>query len=108
MQVRHRPSKYVQEDAEKKTTDKTSTAGDNDDSESPSAEESDGTSVQDTASPETAGRIGVVRRSIFFVDKSQRIASEGFSSFINQVDGFFSNAGADDDDVTGRCSKQQG
>lgn len=45
-------------------------------------------------------RLGVVRRSIFIVDESQRIASERFSSFMNQVDGFFSNAGSDDDAVS--------
>lgn len=45
-------------------------------------------------------RLGVVRRSIVIVDDAQRIASERFGSFMGQVDGFFSNAGSDDDAVS--------
>lgn len=45
-------------------------------------------------------RLGVVRRSIVIVDDAQRVASERFGSFMGQVDGFFSNAGSDDDAVS--------
>lgn len=45
-------------------------------------------------------KMSVVRRSIFLVDESQRIASERFGSFMSNVDGFFSNAGSDDDSVS--------
>jgi len=45
-------------------------------------------------------RIGVVQRSIIIVDDAQRVASESFGSFMGQVDGFFSNAGSDDDAVS--------
>lgn len=45
-------------------------------------------------------RIGVVERSIVIVDDAQRVASERFGSFMGQVDGFFSNAGSDDDAVS--------
>lgn len=45
-------------------------------------------------------RLGVFRRSIFIVDDAQRIVSESFGNFMGQVDGFFSNAGSDDDAVS--------
>lgn len=45
-------------------------------------------------------RIGVIRRSIGMVDGAQRVASERFGAFMEQVDGFFSNAGTNDDAVS--------
>lgn len=45
-------------------------------------------------------RIGVIRRSINMADGAQRVASERFGAFMGQVDGFFSNAGSDDDAVS--------
>lgn len=45
-------------------------------------------------------RIGVIRRSIIIVDDAQRIASQSFGDFMGQIDGFFSNAGSDDDAVS--------
>lgn len=44
--------------------------------------------------------MGLVRRSIVVVDDAQRVASERFGSFMGQVDGFFSNAGSNDDAVS--------
>lgn len=45
-------------------------------------------------------KLGVVRRSIIVVDDAQREASEHFNSFMGRVDGFFSNAGSNDDAVS--------
>ena len=42
----------------------------------------------------------LVRRSIIIVDDAQRVASEGFGNFMGQVDGFFSNAGVNEDAVS--------
>lgn len=55
------------------------------------------TSVSDE---ERDQQLGVFRRSIVIVDDAQRIASERFGNFMGQVDGFFSNAGSDDDAVS--------
>ena len=44
--------------------------------------------------------LGIVERSIIIVDDAQRAASERFGYFMGQVDGFFSNAGSDDDAVS--------
>ncbi len=45
-------------------------------------------------------RIGVIKRSISMADGAQRVASERFGAFMDQVDGFFSNAGSNDDAVS--------
>ncbi|MBX2883865.1 MAG: hypothetical protein KTR32_28185 [Granulosicoccus sp.] len=45
-------------------------------------------------------RLGVFRRTIVIVDDAQRIASERFGNFMGQIDGFFSNAGSDEDAVS--------
>ena len=44
--------------------------------------------------------LGLMERSIVIVDDAQRAASERFGNFMSQVDGFFSNAGADDDAIS--------
>jgi len=41
-----------------------------------------------------------VQRSIIIVDDAQRVASESFGNFMGQVDGFFSNAGTNEDAVS--------
>lgn len=42
----------------------------------------------------------VIERSIIIVDDAHNAASESFGDFMGQVDGFFSNAGTDDDAVS--------
>lgn len=45
-------------------------------------------------------RLGVVGKATVYVDEAQRKASERFSNWMGQVDGFFSNAGANEDAVS--------
>lgn len=68
---------------------------------SPMAQQRAGSESEESVPDENQEqRLGVFRRSIVIVDDAQRIASERFGNFMGQVDGFFSNAGTDDDAVS--------
>ncbi|MFK7891956.1 MAG: hypothetical protein AB8B63_14160 [Granulosicoccus sp.] len=72
-------------------------------SDSPLAQESGAQNSADDVLQNEPGNeqsLGVFRRSIVIVDDAQRIASERFGNFMSQVDGFFSNAGSDEDAVS--------
>lgn len=70
------------------------------DPDKPAGETSEpGADVNREPIPDDA-ELGFMRRSIIVVDDAQRVASERFGSFMGQVDGFFSNAGSNDDAVS--------
>ncbi len=54
----------------------------------------------DEATEQEEGSLGIVGKATVYVDDAQRNASERFGNFMAQVDGFFSNAGTNEDAVS--------